>query len=425
MDTSNQVLQDKRVTKRSTRGWWWLFLLVAAACAVWLVRSRKTEAQGPAAAGRRAGRAMVVPVAATPATRSDVPVYLEGLGSVTPLYTVAIHTRVDGQLMSVHFQEGQFVHSGDVLVEVDPRPYQVMKEQAEGQMAHDQALLSNARVDLARYQTLLQEDAIPKQQLDTQVSTVAQYEGAIKTDQAAIDNAKLQIVYCRITAPISGRVGLRMVDPGNMVHATDANPMLIITQIQPITVVFTLPEDNLPPVLKKLRAGQPLPAEAYNRDKSKKLASGRLLTVDNQIDPTTGTLKLKAIFENADESLFPMQFVNIRLLVDVRRNQVVAPAVAIQRGSQATFGPQGTFAYVVKPDSTVEVRPVTVGVSEGGISSIDQGLSAGEQVVTDGADKLQPGTKVSLKTPAGAPAGAPEHKGGGAPGHRKAGGPAA
>jgi multidrug efflux system membrane fusion protein len=359
---------------------------------------------------------MVVPVAAAAARRGNVPIYLEGLGSATPLYTVAIHSRVDGQLMSVHFQEGQFVHQGDVLIEIDPRPFQVQKEQAEGQMAHDQALLANARLDLARYQTLLTQDAIPKQQLDTQVSTVGQYVGAIKSDQAAIDNAKLQIVYCKIAAPISGRIGLRLVDPGNMVHASDANPMLIITQTHPITVVFTLPEDSLPPVLKKLRAGAPLPVDAYNRDKSVKLSSGRLLTVDNQIDQTTGTLKLKAIFDNPDEALFPQQFVNVRMLVDTLRNQVVVPAVAIQRGSQ------GTYVYVVKPDNTVEVRQVAVGVSEGGNTSVSEGLKAGESVVTDGADKLQSGSKVTVRTPTGAPV---RNGGGAPPAHRKVGGPAA
>jgi multidrug efflux system membrane fusion protein len=355
---------------------------------------------------------MVVPVAAAPAVRGNIPVYLDGLGSVTPFYTVAIHSRVDGQLMSVHFQEGQFVHAGDVLVEIDPRPFQVQLEQAEGQMAHDQALLSNARLDLTRYRTLLAQEAIPKQQLDTQVATVGQYDGAIRTDQAAIDNAKLQITYCRITAPISGRIGLRLVDPGNMVHANDTNPMLIITQMQPITVVFTLPEDSLPPVLRKLRAGARLPVDAYNRDRSQKLASGRLLTVDNQIDQTTGTLKLKAVFENREETLFPQQFVNVRLLVETRRNQVIVPSVAIQRGSQ------GTFVYVVKSDSTVEVRPVAAGVSEGGNTSIDRGLEAGEAVVTDGADKLQPGSKVTIRTPTGAPV---RNSAGGAAHHRPGG----
>ncbi len=414
MDTSNQVPQKQEVPPRKKHLWVWLVIVAAAAAAVWLIQSRQTHAQAPGAAGR-AGRAMVVPVAAAPAARGDMPVYLDGLGSVTPVYTVSIHTRVDGQLMNVYFKEGQFVNVGDVLLDIDPRPFQVMLEQAEGQMAHDQALLANANVDLARYKTLLAQDAIPEQQLATQAATVKQYEGAIKTDQGAIDSAKLQIVYCHITAPISGRVGLRLVDPGNIVHASDANPLLVITQMQPITVVFTLPEDSLPPVLQKLHAGARLTVDAYNRDRSHKLSSGYLLTTDNQIDPTTGTLKLKAVFENREGALFPSQFVNVRLLVEVKRQQVVVPAVAIQRGAQ------GTFVYVVKPDSTADVRQVAIGVSEAGSTSIDRGIEVGENVVIDGADKLQPGTKVTIRTPTGAPVG--DHPGGKP--HRAAGGPAA
>ena len=414
MDTSNQVPQNQEVPKRKKHLWVWLLVVAAAGAAIWLIESRQTHAQAPGAAGR-AGRAMVIPVAAAPAARGDMPVYLDGLGSVTPVYTVSIHTRVDGQLMNVYFKEGQFVNVGDVLLDIDPRPFQVMLEQAEGQMAHDQALLANANVDLARYKTLLAQDAIPEQQLATQGATVKQYEGAIKTDQGAIDNAKLQIVYCHVTAPIGGRVGLRLVDPGNIVHAADVNPLLVITQMQPITVVFTPPEDSLPPVLQKLHAGARLTVDAYNRDRSKKLSSGYLLTTDNQIDPTTGTLKLKAVFENREGALFPSQFVNIRLLVEVKRQQVVVPAVAIQRGAQ------GTFVYVVKPDSTADVRQVAVGVSEAGSTSIDRGIEVGENVVIDGADKLQPGTKVTIRTPTGAPVG--DHPGGKP--HRAAGGPAA
>ncbi len=248
------------------------------------------------------------------------------------------------------------------------------------------------------------------------MSTVAQSEGAIKTDQANIDNAKLQLVYCRVTAPIDGRIGLRLVDPGNIVHAADANGLLVIAQVQPIAVLFTLPEDSLPPVLKKLRAGASLRADAYNRDRSQKLASGRLLTVDNQIDPTTGTLRLKAVFDNKDNALFPMQFVNVRLLVEIRQGEVIVPAVAIQRGSQ------GTFVYIVKADNTVEVRPVTVGITEANTASIDRGLQAGEMVVTDGADKLQPGSKVTVRTDTGVPVrGRPSGPAGSSP----AGGPPA
>ncbi len=384
---------------RRTPPWFWLALLVLVAGVVWLFEARQTRAQAPPAAPGRSGRAMVVPVAVATAHLGNMPVYFDGLGTVTPYYTVTVHSRVDGQLMNLSYREGQYVAAGDLLVEIDPRPFQVQLAQAEGQMARDQALLANARLDLARYQTLIAKDAIPKQQLDTQASTVGQYEGAIKSDQAAIDNAKLQLTYCRITAPISGRIGLRLVDPGNMVHASDANGLLVITQMQPITVIFTLPEDELLPVVEKLRAGGNLNVDAYNRDKSRKLASGRLMTTDNQVDQSTGTLKLRAVFDNRDSALFPNQFVNVRLLVTVERNQVIVPAVAVQHGAQ------GNFVYLVKPDRTVEVRQVEGERTEGIVTSVSQGLRAGEIVVTDGADKLQPGTHVTVRTESGAPAG--------------------
>ncbi len=343
---------------------------------------------------------MAVAIAASTAHNSTVPVYLEGLGSVTPYYTVTLHTRVDGQLNQVYYHEGEEVHQGDLLVEIDPRPFQVQLEQAEGQMAHDKALLANARLDLERYRTLLGQDAIPKQQFDTQVALLAEYEGAIKTDQAAIDNAKLQLTYCRITAPIDGRIGLRLVDPGNIVHASDTNGLLVITQMHPITVVFTLPEDSLPPVLQKVRAGVSLQVDAYNRDKSKKLASGHLLTTDNEIDPNTGTLKLRAVFDNRSGTLFPNQFVNVRLLVERMPRQVVVPSVAVQHGAQ------GTFVYVIRSDNTVEARPVTVGIVEGNDTAVEKGLAAGEAVVTEGAEKLQPGSRVIRRSETDAPAAA-------------------
>jgi membrane fusion protein, multidrug efflux system len=322
-----------------------------------------------------------------------MPVYLDGLGSVTAYYTVTIHTRVDGELMSVEFREGDFVQKGQLLAEIDPRPFQAQLEQAQGQMARDMALLENARVDLARYETLVAQEAAPKQQLDTQRATVKQFEGTVKLDQAAIDTANLQLTYARITAPISGRVGLRLVDPGNIVHSSDANGLLVITQLQPIAVLFTIPEDSLPAVLKKLRSGVRLPVDAYNRDKSSKLASGRLLTTDNQIDPQTGTSRLKAEFGNRDNTLFPNQFVNVRLLVDTLHNQTIVPAVAIQRGQQ------GTFVYAIKPDNTVEVKTVQVGLMEGTDVTIVNGLNVGETVVTDGSDRLQSGVKVRIRPP--------------------------
>jgi multidrug efflux system membrane fusion protein len=331
-------------------------------------------------------------VAVAKARQGDIPVFLNGLGNVTAFYTVTLHSRVDGQLMNVAFREGQSVKEGDLLAQIDPRPFQVQLEQAEGQMAHDQALLKDAQLDLERYKTLLKQDAIPSQQLDTQAAMVAQDEGQIKTDQAAIDNAKLQLTYCKIIAPISGRIGLRLVDPGNIVHASDSNGMLVITQVQPITVLFTIAEDSLPPVLRKLSAGATLPVQALNRDNSQKLDSGKLLTVDNQIDPTTGTSRLKAVFPNQAFNLFPNQFVNIRLLVDTKHDQVIVPAVAIQSGSQ------GKYVYVVKPDSTVDVRVVTPGITEGNDTSIEKGLNVNEAVVVDGADKLQPGSKVRVRS---------------------------
>jgi membrane fusion protein, multidrug efflux system len=333
-----------------------------------------------------------VPVTVAPVKKEDFSVYLPGLGAVISLNTITVKTLVDGELTKVLFREGQVVSTGELLAEIDPRPFEVQLTQAEGALARDQAQLQNAKVDLERYKDLVKKDLIPTQQLDTQQALVRQYEGSVKTDQGQIDSAKLQLVYARITSPINGRIGLRQVDPGNIVHATDTNGLAVITQVQPISVIFSLPEDNLPQILGKFRSGVRLTVEAYDREQKQKLAIGTLLTIDNQIDSTTGTVRLKATFPNTNNELFPNQFVNARLIIEVKHGAIIVPASAIQQG------PQGTFVYVAKEDQTAALRPVTVGVIQEGNASITTGLSGGELVVVDGADRLRDGSKVEVES---------------------------
>ncbi|KVK79053.1 RND transporter MFP subunit [Burkholderia cepacia] len=346
------------------------------------------------------------PVQVATATQGEMPIVLSALGTVTPLANVTVKTQLSGYLQSVSFQEGQIVRKGDVLAQIDPRPYQVSLENAEGTHARDSALLATARLDLKRYQTLLSQDSIASQTVDTQASLVKQYEGAVKTDQAAIDSAKLNLTYARITAPVSGRVGLRQVDPGNYVTPGDTNGIVVITQLQPMSVIFTTSEDNLPQILKQVNAGQKLSVTAYNRNNTVPLETGSLATLDNQIDTSTGTVKLRANFDNKEGMLFPNQFVNTRLLVDVMRNAIIVPTSAVLTGSI------GQFVYVVKPDNTVTVRKVTIGPVDGERTSIVSGVSLGERVVTDGSDRLREGAKISI--PADKPKGASGARGAGA-----------
>jgi multidrug efflux system membrane fusion protein len=447
--------EEKSVAKQMKRlkssGRWWVLLLVVCFLAVGiyavLIKNGKTQLRNAGQERKPLPLAPGIPVVAVPAAKSDFNVYISGLGSVTPINTVTVRSRVDGQLMEVFFREGQIVRRSDLLITIDPRPFGAQLRQAEANLGRDTALVQQAEAiltrDLAqvhqaeanlardvaqskyaeeevrRYAYLVEKNYVPKEQYDQMRTNAEALAASVQADKAAVENAraailadraglenakavvrasaaavenaKIQLEYCSIRSPISGRVGLRLVDPGNIVHATDVNGLLVITQLQPITVIFPIPEDSLSQVLASLKKGQHLPVEAYDREMRQRIAVGSLLTLDNQIDPTTGTVRLKALFPNEENELFPNQFVNARLLVDVRRGVTVIPSPAIQRG------PPGTFVYVVKADRTAAVRPVSVGEIQGGEASIKTGLSPGELVVVDGADRLREGARVELK----------------------------
>ncbi len=375
----------------------WLILMLCAAFAAgagWFYRDRWLPSVSAlfATSGPPAKPPVrVIPVVTAAVKKRDLDLYLNGLGTVTALKTVTIRSRVEGELVKVAFTEGQMVKEGDLLAEIDTRPFEVQRDQAAGQLARDEATLKAAKLTLARYERLVPTKSVTAQELDDQIAIVQQTEGTIKTDKAMVANAELQLTYCRIISPINGRIGLRLVDAGNIVRANDPNGLAVITQLQPIALIFTIPQDDIPRVQKRMRDGHELVVDAYDRDFRTKLAAGKLLATDNQVDPTTGTLRLKAIIDHEDNALFPNQFVNTRLLVDTKHNAIVVPSAAVQRG------PSSTFVYIVKSDETVELRNVTVGPTEGAETSIDYGVQPGEIVVTDGIDKLQPGAKVATR----------------------------
>ncbi len=377
----------------------WVLLLAAIVGAAAIYLPRLVHKPAPGRPGRVTS-AGATPVGVATAQKGDMPVTLSGLGTVTPLAVVTVKTQINGYLMSVGFEEGQHVKKDDFLAQVDPRPYQVALEQAEAQLAKDQATLKDAELDLKRYNTLVAQNSIATQTRDTQVATVGQDRAQIALDEAQIDTQKLNLTYTHIISPVTGRVGLRQVDPGNYVQTSDANGIVIVTQLQPISVIFTLPEDNLPAVLKQYHAGVMMQTTAYDRTGATQLATGKLGTIDNQIDTTTGTVKLRAIFDNSDESLFPNQFVNIKLLVDTLHNTVLVPTAAIQRGAP------GTFVYIAKPNNTVAVQKVTLGPGDGQRVAVLSGLQAGDKVVDDGADRLKDGAKITVAPPAGSAAAA-------------------
>src|SRR5580658_3852258 len=393
-EKSQPPIVENPITENSTRSGsrWWVWVLVVVVLLVgitiWSRRGGDSEAK---AGGDPASRPVLVSTAT--AHRGDIGVFLNALGAVTPVYTVTVTSRVQGEITKVYYREGQMVKKGDPLIEIDPRPYQAALTQVQGQLAHDQAVLSEAKIDLDRYKQALDRNAIAKQQYDDQEQVVLQDEGTVKNDQGQLENAKVNLIYTHITAPIEGRVGLRLVDPGNIVQANSTTALVVITQLQPITVIFSIAEDSLSQIQQQLRKGKKLTVDAFDREGSTKQGSGILLTLDNVIDPTTGTLKLKAVFDNKDNALFPSQFVNIKLLVDTQHNATLIPTPAIQRNAQ------GAYVYVIKSDQTASMRTITPGTTDGAVTAV-QGLEPQEVVAVNGFDKLLDGARVAIRTPA-------------------------
>ena len=384
---SDPVRDSSQEPKR--HGWVWALIVIALAVGGVLYYQHRSS--GDASKAKAAPPPRAVPVTTAPAKKGDIGIYVEALGTVTPVYTVTVTSRVQGQIMDVYYKEGQMVKKDDPLLDIDPRPYQAALTQTEGQLAHDQALLAEAGIDLDRYKSAFSRNAIAQQQVYDQEQAVQQYQGTVKNDEGTVENAKVNLVYTHITSPIDGRVGLRLVDPGNIVQANSATPLVVVTQLQPITVIFSIAEDYLPQIQRQLRQGHTMAVAALDRTQEKEIATGSLLTVDNQIDTTTGTVKLKAIFSNRDSELFPNQFVNTRLLVETQHDATLVPSAAIQRNAQ------GSFVYVVKSDNTAQLRAIKPGVADGNTQAV-QGVQPNEIVAVTGFDRLQDGAKVAVRT---------------------------
>ncbi len=387
----------RMAAKGAGKKWILALLLLAAALGVWAFFHFRSPAPGGVAGGGNRPQ----PVSVAEVRIADMPIWISALGTAVPRNLVTVRSRVDGELIKLHFREGQMVTQGQALADLDPRPFQVQLTQASGQLAKDAALLKNARLDLERYKELWAKDSIPKQQLDTQEALVGQYEGTVEADRGAVESARLQLAFAHIVAPASGRIGLRQVDPGNQIHASDANGLAVIAQLQPITLVFSVPESYLPALNRRIAGGDPVAVEAWDREQKERLAVGHLLTTDNLVDTATGTIKMKAEFANEDSALFPNQFVNVRLLLGTRKDALIVPGAALQRGAK------GTFVYVVDGAGTVASVPVAAGPADGELLAVDGALAAGARVVTDGADKLRDGAKVEAVSPATRAAAAP------------------